>query len=156
MHEHYRDEEKIDRLIRGGDISSLGSRIDKPVGHSFDNRHEDCTVFYRRDRGELNVSASRFFEDEYLKEGKQNQYIFFYLYKDGEWFILENNDWVPLSDFFEFKNYPVSVKETNYGTAMIRALSKEEAAEFALDAYNDGEFVWTNSTLSEFEVGCPE
>ena len=48
------------------------------------------------------------------------------------------------------RNFVVSVTETNYGSAIIEAESKEEAEERALEVYNQGNFHWKNSSLSEF------
>ena len=50
------------------------------------------------------------------------------------------------------KKYVVNVAETNYDFAIIEAISKEEAEELALEVYNQGNFHWTNSSLSNFEA----
>lgn len=57
--EHYTDEDKIDRLVKLGSISSLGSRVEPTNGgtHSFATPEEGTTVAYHRDRGEdLNIA----------------------------------------------------------------------------------------------------
>lgn len=57
--DHYQDRDKVEKLISYGDMSSLCENVDpnpnKP--HSFDDRQEDVTVFYGRDRGEKNTEA---------------------------------------------------------------------------------------------------
>lgn len=50
------------------------------------------------------------------------------------------------------KKFVVSVTETNYGSAIIEATSKEEAEALAQDIYNEGNFHWTDSSLSSFEA----
>lgn len=54
----YSDEEKINRLLSMGDISSLDQQIGSPTENNpFDNRTEGMTTFYKRDRGEDGVDA---------------------------------------------------------------------------------------------------
>lgn len=50
----YDYEAKIDELIKGGDISSLGVLLtpDPLYDHSFDNPQPEVAVFYHRDRGD--------------------------------------------------------------------------------------------------------
>lgn len=50
----YNYEAKIEELIKGGDISSLGTLLtpDPLYDHSFDNPQTEVTVFYHRDRGD--------------------------------------------------------------------------------------------------------
>jgi hypothetical protein len=56
------------------------------------------------------------------------------------------------------KSFTVNVTEKNHGFAVIEAEDKDEAEELALEVYNEGNFNWTTSSLSEFEVkegaGC--
>lgn len=51
---HYSTYDKVKRLIMLGDLSSLHKWLEPPEGviHNFDNRAEDVTVAYHRDRGE--------------------------------------------------------------------------------------------------------
>lgn len=59
--DHYKDREKIEKLIALGDISSLGEKVepDPNFEHSFDygKRQEDVVVAYGRDRGETDIDA---------------------------------------------------------------------------------------------------
>lgn len=50
----YNYDARIDELINGGDISSLGIMLtpDPLYEHSFDNPQSGVTVFYHRDRGD--------------------------------------------------------------------------------------------------------
>ena len=51
---HYLTNDKVKQLIMLGDLSSLHRWVEPPEGvvHNFDNRAEDVTVAYHRDRGE--------------------------------------------------------------------------------------------------------
>ena len=55
--EHYNSQDRAETVVAPGDMSLLGARCDKPDGHSYNNRHPDCTVYYGRDRGEINVDG---------------------------------------------------------------------------------------------------
>lgn len=55
--QHYNSQARVEELVREGDMSSLGRRCDRPEGHSFAQRHDGCTVYYGRDRGESGTSA---------------------------------------------------------------------------------------------------
>ena len=48
------------------------------------------------------------------------------------------------------KKYIVRATEKNYGYAVIRARSAEEAEDKALEVYNAGNFFWKDAVLSEF------
>ena len=52
--EHYNSKGKARELVRLGSLSSLGERAKplNPEAHSFNNKEEDTTVAYHRDRGE--------------------------------------------------------------------------------------------------------
>lgn len=68
--EHYKDNAKIITLIQGGSISSLDENIEGGIGHTFENKLDGQTVFYKRDRGEtdvdfINVPLSEFHQEEY-------------------------------------------------------------------------------------------
>lgn len=76
---HYNSLELAEQLISGGDISVLGERID-PIGeHSFDNRENGTTVYYKRDRGESNVEPQKYSDIEFYQlsgEPEEFNYIF--------------------------------------------------------------------------------
>ena len=44
------------------------------------------------------------------------------------------------------------VKETNTGYVDITANSKDEAEEMVLDAYNEGNVTWTDSTIADIAI----
>jgi len=88
---HFGDTAKIDALLDGGDISVLYPRIDAPKGHTFDNRHPGCTVFYARDRGEMGVSARNYETSmcEVLSELENYGAWYLYVHRGEEWFVYE-------------------------------------------------------------------
>lgn len=78
----YNYEARIDELIKGGDISSLGVLLtpDPLYDHSFDNPQPGVTVFYHRDRGDdwndcqpMQVSTIKMFTNQI---GIQYYYLF--------------------------------------------------------------------------------
>ena len=78
----YKYEAEIDELIKGGDISSLGTMLtpDPLYDHSFDNPQPGVTVFYHRDRGDkwedcqpMEVSTIKLFTSQI---GIQYYYLF--------------------------------------------------------------------------------
>lgn len=52
LKDNYCEQEKIEKLLALGSLSSLGASIDCPEGHSYNNQTEGYTVAYHRDRGE--------------------------------------------------------------------------------------------------------
>lgn len=52
--EYYSDREKVEELLKLGDLSVLEARIDPPagVGHTFDTPVSGVCIAYHRDRGE--------------------------------------------------------------------------------------------------------
>ena len=83
----YSDEEKIDRLLSMGDISSLDQQIGSPTEHNpFDDRTEGVTTFYGRDRGEDGVSALVHANlEEWLGFRRGSWCEYGYLWRDGMW-----------------------------------------------------------------------
>lgn len=57
--DHYDTKERVDKLLSLGSMSSLGTSIepDPSMPHTFDDRQEDVTVFYGRDRHEKGMEA---------------------------------------------------------------------------------------------------
>lgn len=82
MH-HYSDERKLAELISHGDISSLGTEVGEK--HDFDERPQDVTTYYGRDRGETGVDPQRYETlDELLENVVRTGCEFVYVY-DGFW-----------------------------------------------------------------------
>lgn len=86
---HYNTQELAESLIAGGDISVLDKSIELVDGHTFDNRVDGHTLYYKRDRGESNVDAKKF--DNYvafLKLMMKEEYN--YIFIDGQWKLIIN------------------------------------------------------------------
>jgi len=82
--EHYNVVERIEELIDGGDLSSIGEKISTDIPHSFNYPVEGVCVYYKRDHGEKNVDAYlyRTIRDyENVDNGCDYQYLF----TDGKW-----------------------------------------------------------------------
>ena len=82
---HYKEREKVQKLIGLGSISILAPEIDAPEGHSFENPVSGLTVAYHRDRAEplqmkQHISKENFFASDIEEYG--------YLYTlEGEWLV---------------------------------------------------------------------
>lgn len=82
---HYKEREKVQKLIGLGSISSLAPEIDAPEGHTFETPVKGVTVAYHRDRGEphqqkQHISPENFFASDIEEYG--------YLYtNEGEWLV---------------------------------------------------------------------
>lgn len=93
---YYQDEDKIDKLINLGDISSLDKEVDIPFGkeHSYNHPLDGVTVAYGRDRGESKVQP-RIFNN--LSGHEKHNYV--YLREDGIWKMRGLSGWEPISNF---------------------------------------------------------
>lgn len=106
LHRHYQDTAKINQLLDGGDISGLGSRIDAPEAHSFENPVEDCTVFYIRNRGKKGCAATSYPTAEaFMASTTDCMALYAYLYVDGAWLVGRRGvnlaNLRPLAGYFE-------------------------------------------------------
>lgn len=87
--EHYNSYDKARALVALGDISVLDESIEKPEGHSFENRVDGYTVFYGRDRGETLTEAKVHKSwREYMMTLADSWYDYAYLYSRGEWLYM--------------------------------------------------------------------
>lgn len=87
LDKHYRDPEKIKKLIENGDISSLSAEVDPTGAHSFDSPQEGVTVFYHRDRGEgTDPSIQKNYSKEAMAKGNSGE-EFIYLFENNEWYV---------------------------------------------------------------------
>ena len=96
--EHYTDAKKVEELIALGDISSLGSKISTDKPHSFDDPVEDVVVAYGRDRGETDVDANINDTLESFTESMHSGEEWGYIFKDGEWLVINLCDESPSWD----------------------------------------------------------
>ena len=95
LNNFYNTYEKADALIKLGDASYLDESIDNPPGHSFDHPAKGCSIFYNRDRGEIDI-------DFQTDKGKNltNREGYDYLFFDGKWHIsYSNNEWKDISNW---------------------------------------------------------
>lgn len=92
---HYLTIDKVKQLIMLGDLSSLHRWVEPPEGvvHNFDNRAEDVTVAYHRDRGECRhigvlspeVSESDNRTINALAGHTGGSYVYLFDEEEGEW-----------------------------------------------------------------------
>lgn len=86
---HYKNRDKVEKLISLGDLSSLGPNIDPDPSqlHSFDNEQPGVCVFYGRDRGEENVGP-RMYNIFSLMIDSWAEYLYIYTL-DGKWKVID-------------------------------------------------------------------
>lgn len=82
---HYNTQEQAEAIVDLGDISCLYESIEKPDGHSFDNKVDGYSVFYGRDRGETGVTALEC--DTYEIALKKNSQEFNYYWDGDKWLV---------------------------------------------------------------------
>lgn len=85
LNEHYKDLNKVLKLIDLGDISSLGERVE-PIGdHSYDKKERGTTVAYHRDRGEDFEDVKPISGDTPKEVADKIDHSYCYLFRDGYW-----------------------------------------------------------------------
>jgi hypothetical protein len=73
--EHYANSNRVNELMKLGDLSVLGKFIGEK--QDFDKRVRDCCLAYNRDRGDVNTEASTdLFEDLIKDQNVDYVYIF--------------------------------------------------------------------------------
>jgi hypothetical protein len=94
LYTHYQDMGKVQKIMELGDMSCLNELVEPPEGvkHSYDNRDEQTTVFYGRDRGEDNVEARTYQDlDDYAKNGDFQEYDYLYKQSNNTWYLFNTN-----------------------------------------------------------------
>lgn len=89
--EHYTSRDKIEVLIRLGDLSTLREYI-VPIPtmtHTFDKPQRNVCIAYGRDRGEKNVHSRPEEESDLWSDSWEE---FNYLFKDGVWLYRDAHD----------------------------------------------------------------
>ena len=99
LNDHYNEREKVEKLIKLGNISCLNEKIDpdptRPHSFDYSERQDDVTVAYGRDRGEKGQESTLCSMQE-LKDWNWIEYIYIFNTK---------NEWVYSGyPFDEFKN----------------------------------------------------
>ena len=93
----YTDLQKVNELISGGSLSSLGGYITPRSYkiHNFDNRQDDVCCFYARDRGDsLEIFNVLSFEEAWAFFEEYNYFFIggvWYYEKNGELLILTSD-----------------------------------------------------------------
>jgi len=103
---HYRDPEKVARLLSFGDISSLGPEIGDP--HDFLDRSDlSPTTFYGRDGGEMGFNSRRFRTRKgMLRHAAGLACEFVYLYQsDGWWYADRGPQFFAVDNGDEFSEF---------------------------------------------------
>lgn len=86
LQEHYLDRAKVEKLVALGSISSLGSEIGER--HPFNERRDDWTTFYGRDRGESGTEPKTFGDRELFREDIRRSGVeFVYVLTWGGWMV---------------------------------------------------------------------
>lgn len=92
--DHYKDREKVEKLIALGDISTLCEKVEPDPNrpHSFDynERQEDVTVAYMRDRGETGLEA-KVGTLESMDDDGWIEYVYVYTL-DNKWLYCDTYD----------------------------------------------------------------
>ena len=100
----YREREKVEKLIKLGNISSLNENIDPvpDLSHSFDDKQKGVVVAYGRDRNEKNQESVIYTLNE-LKNWDWIRYIYIYD---------ENNNWIYSQyPFKKFNSFDEDLKD---------------------------------------------
>lgn len=128
--ENYTDIAKIQAMLEMGDMSSLGAELGEK--HDFGQRGDsDVCTFYRRDRGEKNVSAKVIAEKEFGEWVDQSDAEYIYLFKDGQWYVADN-EWGNPELVFETVADVLAREQVNEAIELIGELRLDPAAEMFL------------------------
>ena len=123
LYEHYKDRDKVRRLVSHGGMSHIEPNIDPAPGesHSFEKPQKDVCVFYTRDRGEdweYNQPMISTNLSDVLKYAQE----FNYLFKDGKWLVWTFGSWEPLEQKLLERNLikddPNTVTEENVNNSV--------------------------------------
>ena len=88
---HFKNRDKVKKLIALGSLSSLAPEIEAPEGHTFSDPVEGYTVAYSRDRGESLDISHHMDADSYFS-GDIEEYGYLYTL-EGDW-IVKSEDFV--------------------------------------------------------------
>ena len=84
LRDHYTTPDKIRKLMKLGDLSSLGASIGRKHDFMATNMHHQCTA-YGRDRGETGTEAQLYADEaEFLADDRGQDFT--YLFKEGKWY----------------------------------------------------------------------
>ncbi|MGM9875706.1 MAG: hypothetical protein ACI310_00555 [Bacilli bacterium] len=97
LYKDYSEPLKVELLLNLGDISVLKEHIfpDTTKEHTFDNRQDDVTVAYHRDRGErlrFNVFNNK---EELIKDSSMSDQKYLYIFENGKWEFADVESKIP-------------------------------------------------------------
>jgi hypothetical protein len=101
---HYKDRNKVQKLIDLGSLSSLAQEVEIPEGvqHSFESPSKGITVFYGRDRGEDNVEAKEHADRTAFLLSDVEEYGYL-LTKEGVWLMVDGHKKALTRDYIELE-----------------------------------------------------
>lgn len=90
--QQYYDSAKANHLVALGNISSLKAKLEKSEGstHSFDTPEKDVTIFYGRDRQEVDQEHAVYFSLAEMHDAMDVE--FYYIMKDGAWYVSDDGE----------------------------------------------------------------
>jgi hypothetical protein len=88
---HFKNRDKVKKLIALGSLSLLAPEIEAPEGHTFSDPVEGYTVAYSRDRGE-SLDISHHMDANSYFSGDIEEYGYLYTL-EGDW-IVKSEDFV--------------------------------------------------------------
>lgn len=94
LYDHYKNPEKVKKLIALGDMSSLNEEVEPPEGecHSYDSRVSGVSVFYKRDRNEKNCDSQKYPTiQDYLENGNFQEYDYVFNEKKEKWYLINHD-----------------------------------------------------------------
>lgn len=95
LYEHYKSNEKVQKLISLGNLSSLFEEPEPPAGakHSNTERYKGVCVYYGRDfPGEtIKMNKHRIYEnlEEYMMESSFEEFNYLFDEKKSQWFLID-------------------------------------------------------------------
>lgn len=90
LYNHYTKREKVEELIKQGDMSSLGENIEPDYSkeHNFIHRQKGVCVFYHRDRKEENTMARMVRLEDINNPNSWIEFCYIYTL-DNKWIYFE-------------------------------------------------------------------
>ena len=90
---NYKDEDKVKKLLKLGDMSSLGSEpVANPKGWDYSEPMRDDMCVTYATRGEYCPSAKSKDLEAYAELSDECWGEYTYLFKDNEWYLVEEDD----------------------------------------------------------------
>lgn len=90
--EHWNDKDKVEELMKLGDLSVLGKTIGTKVDFDSFLGNEQCLA-YHRDRGERRRGPARYLDRRDFVSENNHFASYFYLFDGTEWHYSSGNQW---------------------------------------------------------------